>query len=203
MPEIFRTEINNGFISIWKPEENIDFFSNTVDSNQLENHVLNFERPKRLKEKLVPHYILSKYNPSILLTNTQRKPHVNIGNISVSHCSDFIAVAYTKSNEHNIGIDIEVYGDRILKIIHKFLNEAESGFCGKDSLKCLIIWSAKEAIFKKYGDSTAFFKENIFIEPFENESKQELVAEINFNGSIIKEHLSCELFADFVMVHTN
>lgn len=203
MPEIFRTEINNGFISIWKPEETIDFFSNTVDANQLQEHVSTFEQPKRLKEKLVPHYLLHAYDPSIALNNTQRKPSVNKGNVSVSHCSNIIAVAYTSDDNQKIGIDIEVYGDRILKIIHKFLNDTELVFCGKDSVKCLIVWSAKEAIFKKYGESTAFFKENILIQPFENSNKQELIAEINFNGSILKERLSCELFADFVMVHTN
>jgi 4'-phosphopantetheinyl transferase len=200
VPEIFRTETNDGFVCIWQLDESLEFLSAGIEETtfvQLQNK---FENPIRLKEKFAPHYILKQYNSSLILNNVGRKPLVNSGHVSISHCKNFVAVAYRKSTE--IGIDIEYYGDRILKILHKFLNNQEADFCNRDTTKSLVIWAAKEALFKKYGGDTAFFKENIAVEAFTNETKHELTALVNFGGEKINEKLVCEQFEEFVMVHT-
>lgn len=200
MPEIYRNEINDGFVIIWQLEESLDFFCEGIESETVFKLKDTFENPLRLKEKFAPHLILKKFNPTIVLNNLARKPTVNQGYVSISHCKNFVAVAYHPSK--SIGIDIEYYGDRILKILHKFLNDQEAAFCNRNTTRSLVIWAAKEALFKKYGGETAFFKENLEVKAFTDEKKQELNTIVTLGGKKMHEKLLCELFEEFVMVHT-
>lgn len=200
MPEIFRSEKNDGFINIWQIEEPLSFFDKTVDAGTLKLFAERFATEKRVIEKLVPHYVLRDYDPLVKLNNTERKPLTSNGFISVSHCKNFVATAYSKSNEQ--GIDIEYYGDRILKIRHKYLDETERGFCGDDSTKCIMVWAAKESIFKKYGGNTVYFAENIHLDEMTNQKQQVLHAKITLDNKVITQQLFCELFDEFVLVYT-
>jgi hypothetical protein len=133
VPEIYRKEINDGFVIIWQLDESLDFFSNCIETKSIFQLKNTFENPLRLKEKFAPHLILKKFNQNIVLNNITRKPTVNLGHVSISHCKNFVAVAYNPSTP--IGIDIEYYGDRILKILHKFLDDKEAAFCNKNTTK--------------------------------------------------------------------
>ncbi|HYG51475.1 MAG TPA: 4'-phosphopantetheinyl transferase superfamily protein, partial [Flavobacteriales bacterium] len=101
-----------------------------------------------------------------------------------------------------IGIDIEYYGDRILKIRHKYLDENETRFCGNDSTKCIIVWAAKESIFKKFGGNTVHFAENVHVDEMTSEKQQMLHAKIEIDNKVITQRLFCELFDEFVLVYT-
>jgi 4'-phosphopantetheinyl transferase len=200
VPEIFRNETNEGFVSIWQLKESPDFFCSGIETESVLHLQNKFENLVRLKEKFAPHHILKKFNPELILNNLDRKPRVNSGYVSISHCKDFVAVNY--NSNHTVGIDIEYYGDRILKILHKFLNAQEDKFCDRNTTKCLIIWAAKEALFKKFGGDTAFFKENIHVDAFPDEKQTELSGTVHFEGKKIQTKLNCTLFEEFVMVHT-
>ena len=200
MPEIIRTETKNGFVCVWQLLEDVEFFTKNISSEIQVGIKKIFNQEERLKEKFAPHFILKKNNPSILLNNINLEPKTSDGFISISHCKEHIAVIF--DSQKSVGIDIEFYTDRILKIRHKFLNDAEKDFCKDDAKKSLIIWSAKEAIFKKFGNGTVFFKENISIENFNVDRKIYLNGIAKPDNKFEKISLLCELFDEFILVHT-
>lgn len=81
---------------------------------------------------------------------------------SVSHCGDYAAVIVNK--DHRVGIDIELVTPRIERIKHKFLNDHELDLHPAADKKLLtLFWSAKEAVFKWYGNGEVDFKKHINI----------------------------------------
>ncbi len=200
MPEIFRTELNHGFISVWQVDEDLEFFKSYIAENEYSKLLSSFKNKNRLRQKLVPHYLIKKFNNNLTLDNFDLIPKISNGFISISHCKNFLAVSYDDSKP--VGIDVEYYGERILKIGHKYLNEHEKTFCDGDSLKSLVVWSAKEALFKKFGGDTVFFKENISIEEFEKKDNLILSSIVKMNGSEYKTDLMCKFYDEFLLVYT-
>ena len=107
-----------------------------------------------------------------------RKPYLpdEQYHFSISHCGDF-AAAIVSSNKR-VGVDIEIISERIHKISSKFLNDSELNYLGKEDKLFLkqwnetgkvktefltLIWNAKEAIFKWYGDGGIDFSEQILL----------------------------------------
>jgi len=200
VPEIYFDQKNKGILTIWQLIEPLDFFCESIDENTLKKFKEDFINQKRLREKIAPHFLLQRYNLSVKLDNTGIKPLANKGHVSISHCKNFIALSYDP--EKKTGVDIEYYGDRILRIRHKFMSPIEKEFCGDDSVKCLVIWAAKEAVFKKFGGETVHFLESIHVNPFELQKRINLIAKVQFEGKIWTQDLDCELFEEFVMVNT-
>ena len=88
---------------------------------------------------------------------------------SISHCGDYAAAIVSKENR--VGVDIEIPVEKIGHIMYKFLSPAEherfhlipgtgggvSGNYGKPTL----LWSAKEAVFKWFGNGGVDFRREI------------------------------------------
>jgi phosphopantetheinyl transferase len=69
----------------------------------------------------------------------------------------------------SIGCDIQVLTQKMPRIAHKFLNEAEKYFVESrpetENLDLLhLFWTAKESLYKAYGLKALDFRENIFVE---------------------------------------
>lgn len=97
------------------------------------------------------------------------KPHLyDIDDeISWSHGGDYAAIIASKNGP--TGIDIEKISDRILKIQDKFCNETDLQCLlpGKIAESLLIIWTAKESMFKLYGRKEVDFKKHMTVLPFD------------------------------------
>ena len=91
--------------------------------------------------------------------------------ISISHTRGYVAVIL--SAQKKVGIDIEQYGERILKLGAKFLSEQEIKAVNPDKevYHLLLYWSGKETVFKVLGEQVADFKKYLLIEPFVPEEK--------------------------------
>lgn len=91
--------------------------------------------------------------------------------ISISHTRGYVAVVL--STERPMGIDIEQYGDKILRLANKFMtdDELEHVDAESDIYHLLLHWSAKETIFKILGEQAIDFKEHLCIYPFTVEEK--------------------------------
>lgn len=200
MPEKFSRKIGDGFISVWEIEEPIGFFEHTVERQTLAVLQETHTHENRLRQKLVPHFILAGIDDRVQLFNLDRKPSASKGFISISHCKNTLALFYHP--QRAVGIDIEQHGTKVLRIRHKFLSMPEQDFCGDDVTRCLVMWAAKEAIFKKYGNETAFFAENILIAPFDTSASFPLQANVRVNRASVSESLQCELNNGLVLVHT-
>ena len=100
------------------------------------------------------------------LNNTNGKPYLtnNSHYISYTH-SNFYSAAIA-SLDAEVGIDIEyLKHKRNLRTRFLFMNESELAYFDENPLfeLFLLIWSAKETIYKLYGQGVAF-KDNILID---------------------------------------
>ncbi|MBK0383730.1 4'-phosphopantetheinyl transferase superfamily protein [Pedobacter sp. SD-b] len=86
--------------------------------------------------------------------------------ISLSHSYDYAAVMISKTKQ--VGIDIEIIKDKIVRVQNKFLNQTELDHIDEEARieKLYVYWCAKEALYKLNGKKETSFKDHIHIKPF-------------------------------------
>ena len=95
-----------------------------------------------------------------------KKPVLNNGHISLSHCKDGVAAAFSEKLE--VGIDIETKRENLTRIAQKFTTEEElTRFDCEPHTALQFIWGIKESLFKLYGYGSVDFKEHLEITAFE------------------------------------
>ena len=87
--------------------------------------------------------------------------------------------------EFSIGVDIEFERQQLLKIKHKFCTPEELQFCNENIQQILLIWSAKEAMYKAYGKKEVDFKEQMNVWDFEHLSDAQSG---EFKGSLVTKN---------------
>jgi len=97
------------------------------------------------------------------------KPHLktNLQHLSISHSQQRIAVSIHHRCAH--GIDLQHITPKIQRIKQKFLNDGELKMLNStdDPLLLTVLWSMKEALFKRYGKKDIFLKQHINLSAFE------------------------------------
>lgn len=97
------------------------------------------------------------------------KPHFegNTPHLSISHSGNYAAAIVDENNQ--TGIDIETLGPKILRIEDKFCNADDKSNIRRThhSLCLLIMWGAKESLYKWYGKKEVDFKKHMTVGPFE------------------------------------
>lgn len=85
--------------------------------------------------------------------------------LSISHTKGYVSAIVGKDCE-TVGIDIEQCKNRVLKVAHKFIREEERSRipAGKELLHSLLIWSAKEVMFKCMDTSGVDFRKHLLVE---------------------------------------
>lgn len=165
MPVFFQQQINEHTrLGIWKIEETEGFFSQNVPVQQ------NVSHPKKRLQHLAGRFLLQFLFPDfpyelIQIADT-RKPYLADAkyHFSISHCGDYAAAIV--SRDSRVGIDIEIPVKKILRIQDKFLSEAEKTVFDItqetiDPALPTLLWSAKESVFKWYGDGEVDFRQHI------------------------------------------
>jgi 4'-phosphopantetheinyl transferase EntD len=210
MPVIFSKNISeNCIVTLWKIEEEADYFLKYlhIKEDNLET-CSKATHPIKQLEWLASRTCV-KYTVELLehtYQGIEKDEHNNPylsdiqGFVSLSHTSNY-AVAIV-SLEEEVGIDIEKISDKLSRVAHKFLSESERLHAGDDLFKLCIYWCAKESLYKWYGKKNLSFKENIYIEPFEDNPTM-VKGEIFIDGVLKTEHL-LEVFyvEDYVVTAT-
>ncbi|MDR2911421.1 MAG: 4'-phosphopantetheinyl transferase superfamily protein [Bacteroidales bacterium] len=160
-----------GIIGIWEITESLQELELKYDLSEKERSELNLiSAEKRKKEFLIVKILLKeilKFTPEIIYEKTGKPKLANSKlNISISHSAD-LAVVFV--SEKSIGIDVENCERDISKITSRFLHRSEIEFTEKSAnvqdLK-IILWCAKEAIFKCCREQGIRFNSEIIIQPF-------------------------------------
>ena len=108
--------------------------------------------------------------------------------INHSHAGDYAVFIHHPSMW--VGIDIEQQRPQLSRIFPRFCNEYELQWLGKNPSpeQLLLIWCAKEALYKAIGQKGTDFRTHLQIEPMENpENQGQLRAQIslpNFEQTI-------------------
>jgi phosphopantetheinyl transferase len=192
MPVTFLNHIDqNTSIALWKITESSD---ELVQQLQLKEHELvllsSLINEKRNLHWLATRVLLRKMlntdeyidcqadeNGKPILMN---HPH----HISLSHSHDYAAVIVSKTKK--VGIDIEIIKEKILKVQHKFMSDAELNLLMPENKteQLYVCWCAKEAVYKLHGKKEISFKDHIHL------SKFNFVASGQITSKIEKEDFS-------------
>ncbi len=172
MPIFFQHQINDTTrLGIWKIEETEEFFKGNVPQHRDVTHP--HKRLQHLAGRFLLQFLFPDFPYALIRIADTRKPFLpdEQFHFSISHCGDFAAAIVSK--DRRVGIDVEIPSSKIERIKEKFLNEEEFKIFNLQlpvaigatlNVQLLTsLWSAKESVFKWYGDGGVDFKENILL----------------------------------------
>jgi phosphopantetheinyl transferase len=143
--------------------------------NKYDRVILESKKTDLSKEQFLSvRKLLELENPKFKIRyDKSGRPSINSKlNISISHSKELAGIVL--SNSSKIGIDVQVSESKILNIPNKFLNDSEILNTEYDVDNLIMIWTAKESIYKALGINGASFSENIIIDRIiEKEKKGE------------------------------
>ena len=149
-------------------------------------------------------HLLAEYGyvDSDLVYDENGKPRLRDGNfISITHSHNFTGVII--SNTEQVGIDIEMQRDKILRIAHKFTPFEEYKTLENTAAivrKLTIVWGAKESLYKIYGQRGLSFLQHINVSDFTFDAKK-TTAQILFMGVLSTYKIRFLEFEDFTCVY--
>lgn len=130
------------------------------------------------------------------------KPFVNRKKISVSHTPEFAGLFLAEPEAGEIGLDVEKIAERIRKISNRFMNDFEKAKYALEDLETLtLIWSAKEALYKKHGGESTFFASRQKVLELDR-TLNRITAEVQIGSNTFTEQLGYQIIKDSVLVYT-
>jgi len=166
VPVFFQQQINEHTrLGIWKIEETEEFFKANVPQHRDVTHP--HKRLQHLAGRFLLQYLFPDFPYELIQIADTRKPFLpdEQYHFSISHCGDFAAAIVSKDSR--VGIDIEIPTEKISKIMYKFLSAKEHELFhliqpDNDRIPfSTLLWSAKESVFKWYGDGGVDFRREI------------------------------------------
>lgn len=188
---------------LWKTDETLE----SCRESAIRSHIVfprgwdSWKNPVKQKQALIARLIcMNQLGQTEIFYEQNGKPFLSCGRLSISHSQHFIAVYF--SNQMEIGIDVEEPHKRIEKISSRFLHAGEQGYV-IGIQKLTAAWAAKECLFKKFGGKTAFFSENILLNPFDlNEGANTLHAKLETEAGIIEQKVDVICANDHILAWT-
>jgi phosphopantetheinyl transferase (holo-ACP synthase) len=174
MPLVYYNKISEGLeLGIWNITESIDELFKYLYLNKEEFATLDsFKSEKRKKQwmsyrALIRSIVQSDFIYRIYYDDNNKPYLVNPPRaISVSHTDNYSAVLINENVNEIRGLDIEKISDKALRNKNKFLSDSEINLLLPEDLNfySTLLWSAKEAVYKKINLPNIFLKSNIKIE---------------------------------------
>lgn len=165
MPIFFQHAVNDTTrLGIWKIEESEEFFRGNVPLHRDVTHP--HKRLQHLAGRFLLQFLFPDFPYELVKVADTRKPFLpdERYHFSISHCGDYAAAIVSSASR--VGVDIEIPVEKIARIKEKFLSGQEMAKLdradGGDELwRLTSLWSAKEAVFKWYGEGKVDFREHI------------------------------------------
>ncbi len=122
-------------------------------------------------------------------------------NISISHSSGLAAIIISETMK--VGVDVEVKSNKVLRILGKYLSEAEQNFLDRKfkTNHALICWAAKECGYKMFATPGISFTENMRVKPFRLGFNGTIIVKLFTDSGLRDYTLQYEQHADFVLVY--
>jgi len=167
VPVFFQQQINEHTrLGVWKIEETEEFFKGNVPGHRDVTHP--HKRLQHLAGRFLLQFLFPDFPYHLIEIADTRKPFLpdEQYHFSISHCGDYAAVIVSSKNR--VGVDVEEPKEKILRIAEKFMNEKEftnfyNPLTAHDSQLTTLLWSAKESVFKWYGNGGVDFKQHIHL----------------------------------------
>ncbi|MDB5112910.1 MAG: 4-phosphopantetheinyl transferase superfamily protein [Mucilaginibacter sp.] len=192
--------------ALWKIEEKADDLYNQLQLDKGEKaYVETISNGKRNLHWLSTRVLLRK----MLLTDEyidckvdeHGKPYlVSLPyHISFSHSFDYAAVMISKKRP--VGIDIEQIKEKVERIAHKFMRNAELDFINEEhkTQHLYACWCAKEAVYKCNGQKEISFIENIVLSPFDFDKQGTIKACLHKGEKILNYQVEYLQYEDYMI----
>lgn len=196
---------NNTSVYLWKINEEIaDLKQHLLLTEISTNRLVKMKSESHIKGFLAVRKLLNEinYTDSDLYYDSFGKPLLkNDKNISISHSHELACIIIS---DKNVGIDIELKNEKILKNISLLFNEDFILNTKENKENAITLttfcWAIKEALFKLIPENDVSFKENISIQPFQvNENSCIANVEINNEKNSYTIHL--ETINNYVLAY--
>lgn len=172
MPLFHSNTVNESIrLAIWQIAEPQDFFVNQLKLNEADYSVIrSITSDSRLTEFLASRYcvrLLAGIDEELTLVKDEHgKPSVKGHplHISITHCRGYAGAIISRDGP--VGIDIEPIHNRVMRVVPKFLSSKEKTYLtpSREVDMATLMWSAKEAIYKYYGQKGLSFSRDINLE---------------------------------------
>lgn len=167
-PEIVHSSLENTAFSLalWTPTESDEELLQQWELLATGEQMPPLKASHRRREWLATRLLLHNQGlgrPGVLANG---KPVLSQGALSISHCKNSVAVV---SSDVTIGLDIQEPTEQIFTIRSKFCSSGEWSWLESHAevVRALtLVWSAKEAIFKYWGEQVDFAA-HIEVMPFQ------------------------------------
>ncbi len=209
MPLFIRKEIEPDVtLAIWHITERKDELKLLIGDDFFENNM-----HEKMEKVSSLHYLASRAllaqqflnKKTHLHKNEFNKPLLEINGthqfVSITHSHDYAAIIFSKTRE--IGLDLEKVDQRINRVAHKFMSETEMEYAGREDqiIEKTIIWSAKETLYKIYGEKAVDFKAHLQIDSFELNKEGKLKSLIQKENYHNKIDIKFECFENYVLTY--
>ena len=204
MPECYKELINlTTHIRVWKINESESELTKGLELSKEALTKLSQRRSiLHRKGYLAIRKLLKSYNidPLIHKYDKNGAPYLTDGrHLSISHTKDVAAIAISSQP---VGIDLELYQEKIIRIAPRFLHLKESLDLNKNKNKNIHylsqIWTAKEALYKAHRKPGINFKTQLLIDSIEANSK-EGIGSVFYKKRIKKYKLYFRYFDGFCL----
>ncbi|MUH35330.1 4'-phosphopantetheinyl transferase superfamily protein [Zobellia amurskyensis] len=192
-------------VYIWKVTETEQELSKGIDLTQhCQNRMDGMKSELHRRGFLSIRHLMAEagYVDADLYYDEFGKPHLKDGNkISITHSNHFTGIIISSKKE--VGIDIEMQREKILRIAHKFTPiEEYRTIANTDALirKLTIVWGCKEALYKIYAQQGLSFIHHIDVMDFTFDSAA-TTAEILFHGDLSNYQIRFLEFEGFTCVY--
>lgn len=152
-------------IFVWRFDENDALPPDLIEPenfSRFENY-----KEKKLSEVLMVRQLLQKFLPGEKIFYQNDEPFLQSRKfqISISHSFPFAAVAFS---ERKIGIDLESFKPKIIRVKDKFIQPEEQHFIPENqSVEYLtVVWSVKESLYKMHHSKYWSLKKHYEVRPF-------------------------------------
>jgi phosphopantetheinyl transferase len=192
VPIFFQQQINESTrLGIWKVEETEEFFKSNVPQHRDVTHP--HKRLQHLAGRFLLQYLFPAFPYELIQIADTRKPFLpdEQYHFSISHCGDYAAAIVSKKSR--VGIDIEIPAERISRIMYKFLSAKEHEqfhLIQPDTDRipfATLLWSAKESVFKWYGNGGIDFRKEIQLKK-QHEENETIESFFSKNGTELIVH---------------
>ncbi len=203
---LIRKEIieEDSLLGIWEITETRDELLSMLSvENQEEanSHLSNIRSKKRQLEWLSIRVVLQILtNDSKTVKHTpQGQPYLsdNSYQISISHSKDYAVVLLHKHKR--VGVDIENYSNRVLKIEKRFISDDEYIDPENRTVHLILHWCAKETLYKLMDSTKIIFKEHLYVHPFKIQDKGIIRASESLSSNNTVFDIYYEVNKDFVI----
>ena len=205
---VLRPHIKNSdqILGLWEIEENLnDLLEAAKKWDYNVEKQRSFKSEMKQKQWLAARLLMHSMNPEIGRIHYRESGAPWLKEdyyISMSHSHERVALVLNKTSD--VGVDLQQFTPKISRIQHKFASEFELDNIDSDmhTEKLILLWCAKETIYKRMKIFGLIFKSEIEVEPFDYGNQGILNSTVRHGNETYSIPLKYEILDDYTLVYT-